>query len=253
MIKTKHIGLLLLLLLSFTIKAQDFSSNLYQAEQLYAQSKYDSAALYYHSIIDSGYQSPELYYNLANTYFKLQEIPTAILYYEKALKLDPNDENIIYNLNLCNTLIPDRIEEVPRLFFIRWYQGLYNYFPIDTWSYIGLVLFSIFTLLLLIYFLSPAVFWKKIGFWSGIFVLFTSLFVFYLTSQKYSSFKQHNEAIIFMPSITVKSSPAKNSVDLFVIHEGTKVTILDQVGNWRKVKIQNGSIGWIEAENLQII
>lgn len=249
----KYLGLLGILLWSNIILAQNYQDNLYKAEQLYSIAKYDSAALIYQSIIDSGYQSPELYYNLGNTYYKLQEIPSAILYYEKAIKLNPNDENIIHNLNLCNSLIPDRIEEMPKLFFIQWYQGLYNYFPIDTWAMIGLILFSLFAFFLLIYFLSSRLLWKKLGFWSAFLFLILASFAFFLTSQKYSSFKQHNEAIIFIPSITVKSSPAKNSVDLFVIHEGTKVTILDQVGTWKKIKIQNGSIGWIEDENMQII
>jgi SH3-like domain-containing protein len=91
------------------------------------------------------------------------------------------------------------------------------------------------------------------GFWLATLFLFLSLFSFFLTSQKYSSFKQHDEAIVFTPSITIKSSPNENSVDLFVIHEGTKVQILDQVGTWRKIKIQNGSVGWIEMENIQVI
>ncbi len=251
--KAKHIVLFVFLLGSVFLKAQDYSANLVQAQESYSESKYDTAAVIYQSIIDSGYQSPELYYNLGNCYYKLQEIPSAILYYEKALKLNPNDENIIHNINLCNSLIPDRIEKLPRLFFIRWYQGLYNYFPIDIWANIGLALFSLFTLFMLIYFLSSKVILRKIGFWLGMLFLVFSAFTFFLTSQKYSSFKKHDEAIIFTPSITVKSSPAKNSVDLFVIHEGTKVSILDRVGEWQKIRIQNGSIGWIESENLQII
>ena len=251
--KAKHIVLFVFLLGSLLLKAQDYSANLIQAQQSYSESKYDTAAVIYQSIIDSGYQSPELYYNLGNCYFKLQEIPSAILYYEKALKLNPNDDNIIYNLNLCNSLIPDRIEKLPRLFFIRWYQGLYNYFPIDMWANIGLVLFGLFAFFILIYLLSSKVTLRKIGFWTGMVFLFLSIFTFFLTSQKYSSFKSHDEAIIFTPSITVKSSPAKNSVDLFVIHEGTKITILDRVGEWQKIKIQNGSIGWIESENSMII
>ena len=251
--RTKYLAILFLVLLSNMIEAQDYNAKLYQAEQLYSEMKYDSAALLYQAVIDSGYQSPELYYNLGNTYYKLQEIPTAILFYEKALKLNPNNENIEHNLNLCNSMIPDRIEEIPQLFFIRWYKGLYNYYPIDTWAYIGLGLFSLFAFLMLLYFLSGKMALRKIGFWGGIFVLLLSAFTFFLTSQKYSSFKEHKEAIIFTPSITIKSSPTKNSIDLFVIHEGTKVEILDQVGEWRKIKIQNGSIGWIESENLQII
>lgn len=251
--KLRYIFSVGLILLSFIAKSQNFDNYILNAQELYANAKYDSAALIYQSIIDSGYQSPELYYNMGNAYFKLQEIPSAILYYEKALKLKPSDENIQYNLNLCNTMIPDRIESVPKIFFIRWYESLYNYFPIDTWAYIGLVLFSLFSFLMIIFFLSARIFIKKLGFWSAIFFLSLSLFSFFLTSQKYASFKNHNEAIIFTPSITVKSSPAKNSVDLFVIHEGTKVTILDEVGTWRQIKIANGSIGWIEVEYLQII
>jgi tetratricopeptide (TPR) repeat protein len=251
--KLKHIFSLSLILLVFVAKSQSFDAQLLQAQDLYSNARYDSAALIYQSIIDSGYQSPQLYYNLGNAYFKLQEIPSAILYYEKALKLKPSDENIQYNLYLCNTLIPDRIEKVPKLFFIQWYESLYNYFPIDTWASIGIVLFSIFSIFLLLFFLSNKTLLRKIGFWSAAFFLMLSLFSFFLTSQKYASFKNHNEAIVFTPSITIKSSPAKNSVDLFVIHEGTKVTILDKVGNWRKIKIQNGSIGWMEFEYLQII
>lgn len=251
--KTRHIVLFVLLLASFTIRAQDYQASLLKAEQAYSESKYDTTAIIYQSIIDSGYQSPELYYNLGNCYYKLQEIPSAILYFEKALKLNPNDENIIHNLSLCNSLIPDRIEKLPRLFFVNWYQGLYNYFPIDIWAYIGLVFFSLFAFFLLIYFISSRMLLRKFGFWIGIIFFSLSVFTFFLTIQKYSSFKKHDEAIVFTPSITVKSSPAKNSVDLFVIHEGTKITIMDKVGEWQKIKIQNGSIGWIESENVQII
>ncbi len=251
--KGKIIITCLALLFSIGSIAQDFSSKLTTAQNLYSGAKYDTAAVVYQSIIDSGYQSPELYYNLGNTYFKLQEIPSAILYYEKALKLKPSDENILFNLQLCNSMIPDRIEEIPRLFFIEWYKSLYNHFPIDTWAKIGLVLFAIFTLLLTVYFLSSKTIIKKVGFWFAMLFLGFSFFTFFMTYQKYDSFKQHDEAIIFTPSITVKSSPAKSSVDLFVIHEGTKVSILDQVGVWKKIKIQNGSIGWIESENIEII
>jgi len=251
--KLKYIVSVGLVLLSFIAKPQKFDNQLLQAQDLYSNAKYDSAALIYQSVIDSGYQSPELYYNMGNAYFKLKEIPSAILYYEKALKLSPSDENIQYNLNLCNTMIPDRIESLPKLFFIKWYESLYNYFPIDTWAYIGLGLFSLFSILMILFFLSGKTLVKKFGFWSAIFFLILALFSFFLTSQKYSSFKNHDEAIIFTPSITVKSSPTKNSVDLFVIHEGTKVSILDEVGSWRKIKIENGSIGWIEVEYIQII
>ena len=253
--KAKYIIVLFLLLGSVLpqSQAQEFNEELSQAELSYSESKYDTAALIYQSILNKGFQSPELYYNLGNCYYKLNEIPSAILSYERALKFDPNNENILYNLNLCNSLIPDRIEKMPELFFIQWYQGLYNYFSIDFWAKIVLSLFAFFSVFMLVYFLSSKMLWRKIGFWTAMVFLVFSLFSFFLTTQKYSSFKKHDQAIIFIPSITVKSSPAKNSVDLFVVHEGTKVFILDQVGNWKKIKIQNGSVGWVESENIVII
>jgi tetratricopeptide (TPR) repeat protein len=251
--KMKYFIGLMMVLLSLTSTAQDFSSKLLKAQDLYARSQYDSAALIYQSIIDGGYQSPELYYNLGNSYFKLDEIPSAILYFEKAARLNPNDENIQHNLQLCNSMIPDRIDQLPQLFFIRWYVSLYNYFPIDTWASIIIVLMGIFSVFFLIFLLSERILLKKLGFWSAVLFLLLTMFSLFLTYQKYSSFKQHNDAIIFTPSITVKSSPTQNSVDLFVLHEGTKVTILDTVSGWKKVKIQNGSVGWIEGDKLEII
>jgi len=251
--KAKYIVVLLLIFGSVLSQAQDFSVELKQAEASYADSKYDTTALIYQSILEEGFQSPNLYYNLGNCYYKLNEIPSAILNYERALKFDPNNENILYNLNLCNSLIPDRIEKMPELFFVQWYKGLYNFFPIDVWAKVVIGLFVLFTVFMLIYFLSIRLFWRKMGFWMAMISLVFAVFSFFLTSQKYSSFKKHNQAIIFTPSITVKSSPAKNSVDLFVVHEGTKVFILDQVGEWKKIKIQNGSIGWVEADNMEII
>ncbi len=251
--KAKYIVVLFLILGSFLSQAQDFNVELKQAELSYADSRYDTAALIYQSILEEGFQSPELYYNLGNCYYKLNEIPSAILNYERALKFAPNNENIQYNLNLCNSLIPDRIEKMPELFFVQWYKGLYNYFPIDIWAKIVVGLFVLVTIFMLIYFLSTQLLWRKIGFWMAMIFLIFSVFSFFLTNQKYSSFKKHDQAIIFTPSITVKSSPTKNSVDLFVVHEGTKVFILDRVGEWKKIKIQNGSIGWIEADNMEII
>ena len=253
MMKAKYIVLLFLVLGSFYSQAQDFTTELSQAELSYSESKYDTAALIYQSILDEGYHSSELYYNLGNCYFKLNEIPSAILNYERALKFDPNNDNIQYNLNLCNSLIPDRIDKMPELFFIQWYKGLYNYFPIDVWAKIIIALLVLFSVFMLLYFLSSKMFLRKMGFWAAMLFLLFFVFSFFLTTQKYASFKKHNQAIIFTPSITVKSSPAKNSVDLFVVHEGTKVFIMDQVGNWKKIKIQNGSIGWVETENMVII
>ncbi len=132
------------------VHADNFSAKLKQAETLYANQKYDSAALIYQQLIDDDkMEAFELYYNLGNTYYKLNEIPSAILYYEKAAKLQPQNDDLQYNLELCNRMIPDRLEPVPQLFFVQWYRNLYNAMSVDSWAYLSVLLLFFLCCLLL--------------------------------------------------------------------------------------------------------
>lgn len=242
-------------LISFGSQAQTYDAGykLQKAEDLYNAQKYDSAALIYHQFLEEDLSSFELYYNLGNTYFKLNEIPSAILYYEKAAKLKPQDKDLQYNLTLCNRLIPDKIEEVPQLFFVKWYQSLYNSLSVDYWAYISLVIFMIGLLCIAVFFMSAQLRWRRLSFTFSLLLIVLTVGSLTIAHQKYRNFIAHNQAIVFNPSLTVKSQPADNSIDIFVIHEGTKVLLLDEVGDWRKIKIKNGSIGWVLAENLELI
>lgn len=218
------------------------------ANEQYNEARYDSALIIYNEIIESGKTSPELLYNTANAYYKLRDIPSAILYYEKALKIAPNDEDIIHNLEVANGQIIDKIEPVPQLFFKNWWHTFYTMFPADLWAVISLISFAVLLIFALIFLLSHNKIWRKIGFFTGLLLLLITLGTFGMASQKYYYTKQTNEAIIFTPTITVKSSPSASSVDLFVLHEGTKVSLLDEVDNWQKIRIANGSVGWLPAE-----
>lgn len=252
--KKTGLGIILILLqLPLLLWSQNFETELRQAEHYYADAKYDSAAMAYHKVLDAGYHSAELYYNLGNSYFKGNDIPSAILYYEKALKLDPSNEDVLFNLKLANSRIPDKIDALPQLFFIRWYVGLYNMFSVDNWAKISLVLFAVFALFSLFYFLGRNIVMRKTGFYVALLFFVLSLGSLFMTYQKNSSEKQQDQAIVFSPSVTVKSSPNNNGVDLFVIHEGTKIQIVDKVGAWCEIKIANGSVGWIETKNIQLI
>lgn len=217
----------------------------------YNQAEYDSAIYFYQSVINVGYASQALYYNLANAYFKTKEIPSAILYYEKALKIDPSDEDIKHNLTVCNAMIVDKIEVIPQLFFKEWWDTFYSMLPADDWAWISVIIFILTLLAAYFYLTSFQTNARKTFFFIGLFLLFLSLASFGLASQKYYYTQQTNEAIVFEPTITVKSSPAATSVDLFVLHEGTKVSLLDKTNGWKKIKISNGSVGWLPDNALK--
>ena len=176
-----------------------------------------------------------------------------ILYYEKARKLDPGNEDVNFNLRIVNTKITDKIEPVPELFYRRWYRSLIESFSVDKWARIGL--FSLFLGLIsgLFYVISRQLFVRKAGFWVGIILVFLSLLSFLFAWQGYDEIKNRTSAIIFTPTVTIKSSPDEKSVDLFVLHEGAKVELMDNIGGWYEIRIANGSIGWLPASSVERI
>ncbi len=250
----KHIILSILFLLSgIGLQAASNDSLMAAGNNYYDEGLYNDAITSYLEIFDHGYESASLYYNLGNAYFKLDDMPSAILYYEKAKKLDPNNEDILFNLNVANSKIPDKIEAVPELFYKRWWNSFYNMFSVNTWAQIAVGIFIVTLVCITLFFLSPYRMTRKLAFWFGIVFLTLTIFTFGLASQKYYYSKKHNEAIVFTPTITIKSSPNRNSVDLFVIHEGTKILIIDKLENWYEIRIANGSIGWLPAEAVKTI
>jgi tetratricopeptide (TPR) repeat protein len=223
------------------------------ANNAYNEGLYDSALNVYQLIEAENLESAALFYNMGNAYFKKNDVASAILYFEKAKKLAPNDEDIEYNLGIANSMIVDKIEKVPELFYKKWWNYFYNMFNADTWTIISLVSWFILFFLIGLFILTRSRSRRKLAFYLGLVFLFTSVTTFGLASQKYYYGKEHNEAIIFTPTITVKSSPTMTAVDLFVIHEGTKVRILDQVNEWTKIRIQDGSVGWLPESSLKEI
>lgn len=227
---------------------QQMASNFEKANEFYNQAIYDSALIQYHSILDAGYTSDKLLYNLGNTYFKLKDLPHAILYYEKALKLNPSDENILHNLSIANSMIVDKIEPMPEIFFVVWWRTFYSLLPADTWAWISIIFFGLSLLLVYFYLTSYKVAVRKLSFFTALMMVFLFVGSFGLASQKYYYTQQINEAIVFVPTITIKSSPSASSVDLFVLHEGTKVTLMDETADWQQIRIANGSIGWLPSD-----
>lgn len=246
----KKILIFIFLLTCYVANADNNQLLIEEAGKLYNEGTYDQALELYLKVLENGFESAELYYNIANTHFKMNDLAPAILYYEKAAKINPSDEDIQFNLAIANSRIIDKIETVPEMFYKRWWNSLIFTFSVDGWAVISLVAFVLLLVSVLCFYLFDVVTIKKTAFWTGIAFFIISVSTFALANQKYNSFKKDHEAIVFTPTVTVKSSPAENSIDLFVIHEGTKVQITDNVGDWTEIRIANGTVGWLKTEDL---
>ncbi len=224
-----------------------------RGNKAYTDGFYANAIESYKKVIASGYESPELYYNLGNAFYKLNEFPNAILYYEKALRLDPGNEDIDFNLRVANSKIFDKIEPIPELFYKRWYRSLIGLMPVDGWAWMGVSVFIMALIAGIFYFVASGLFLRKAGFLGGIGLLILSMVFIFFAWDGYNRMRHDREAIIMSPTITVKSSPDEKSVDLFVLHEGTKIQLIDNIGAWYEIRIDNGSVGWLPVSSFEKI
>jgi tetratricopeptide (TPR) repeat protein len=253
----KKLYILIFILFTFSVKPaspQDTSKDkFYQGVTYFTAGSYKEALQAWTEIYNSGYRSANLEYNIGNAYFKLNNIPSAILFYERAYLLKPADENINYNLQVARTLIVDRFQEIPELFFISWYNFVSLFLTTNTWAKISIASFILFLLLLSLYIYSPKHRHKVIGFWLAVFFFIICLTSLAFTARNKSLVYDNKKAIIFNPIVSGKSSPDKSGTDLFVLHEGTKVTVEDAVGEWYEIRLSDGNKGWIPLNSLTII
>jgi len=223
------------------------------ANDSYSKGKYEEAIKQYQSILSEDNISTDIYYNLGNCYYKIDDVPNAILNYEKALKLKPDNEDVLFNLKMANKLTIDKIDRLPELFIGSTWRNLVTSKTVDGWAYytIGLIFLSL--LFFVSYLLMQQIIIKKAGFYAGLFFLGLSLFTFLMAAQHNGIVKQASEAIIFAPTITIQSEPNENSEALFTLHEGTKITLLEENNDWSKIKLPNGNVGWIKSEEIKKI
>jgi len=250
----KSIFIVVFIALCSLAKALSPDALVVDANKAYTASDFKKAVLLYEQVInEQKLESSALYYNLGNSYFKLTDFPNAILNYNRALRLNPDDADIQNNLNLANAKIQDRIEPIPELFYFRWAKQLRNALSIDTWAICFLVFLFLSAFGWVFYIIGATVGTKKTGFYVGFLFLFFSLFTLALAWSAKHYKATVKEAIVFSGSVSVKSSPAESGTSLFVVHAGTFVSITDQVGDWVKVKIPDGNEGWILATDLEVI
>ena len=224
------------------------------ANNAYAEQNYEKAVGFYEKVLDKGLESPELYYNLGNAYYKLHDLASAILNYERARQLAPNDEDIQYNLELARNQITDKIEPVPEFFLLRWVENALNVFSTNTWALVSLISFIAFLVLFSVYLYSAKLGVKKSSFWIGVIALIISIASFSFSYQQKQDIVNSGEAIVFSPKVTVKSSPSESGTELFVIHRGVKVHIIDdEIKGWYEIKLADGNKGWLKRETVEPI
>ena len=233
--------------------ANDRDSVLFRAEQFYQQNEFTKAISEYQSLAESGWVSAELFYNLGNAYFKNHDIKSAILYFERAKRLAPNDEAIDFNLNLSRSLIFDKVEAVPELFLLTWGKAIRDWMTIQGWSWWSIGSFAATLMLGLLFLFVRNMSVRRLAFGLSVFCFFLSLTAFTFGYLQKSNIERTDEAIVFTPSVTIKSSPDDSGNNLFILHEGIKVSIENRIGEWCEVRIADGNKGWMRISDLVVI
>ena len=246
---------LLFILLSISISSAQSGVDYYfeQGNQSYRDSKFKEAIEQYQKVIAAGYESGGLYYNLGNCYYKLGEIGYAILYYEKARKLLPNDAEVNFNLELARLKVVDRIELPPRFFLFEWWDKIKYFYSIPQLSRLMIIFYVLTATIFIVYLflkrnrIRRLLFYIFIG--SLIFTIFSGYFLFANIKEE----KSNQYAILLSQSVNVLSAPEENSTDVFILHEGVKVKLEDSRGDWLKIVLPDGKSGWIKRNNIGII
>jgi tetratricopeptide (TPR) repeat protein len=224
-----------------------------KANASYAKGQYKEALSGYQEILNSGYESPAIYFNMGNASYKTDDIPSALLYYEKARKLSPGDEDINFNIVFANTRTADKIEEMPDFFLGRWMKSLVLSYPADTLGVVSLLSVLLGSALLILYFFAHSVPVKKSSFYAAILLFFLGISAVFMANRQISYFDDHRQGIVFSSPVTVKSAPNDKSRALFVIHDGTKVNILESNDSWIRIRLANGNEGWMKIADLKEI
>ncbi len=247
--------MLMMLPVAASAQQQEYVDSLWNdANAAYAEGRWADAIDGYELISGMGLESAALYCNTGDAYFKDMNVPKAILYYERALKLDPSYSDARYNLELVSGGIQDRIDPVPEFVLKVWMKDICYIMDSDAWSICFMVFLVLTLAMVLLFLLAPSVAGRRTGFFTGIvMVVFTAFALSFAVWQK-NDYMKADGAIVMRPVTSVKSSPsAEAAKDLFILHEGTKVKVIDTVGSWNNIELADGRQGWLPSSDIEII
>lgn len=224
-----------------------------KANDLYSMGEYQEALNNYLEIEKGGYDSYKLYYNIGNAYYKLGDKGKSILYYEKALKLNPAGEDAQTNLQIAKLQTLDKIETLPEFILTTWIKGIRNWLSSNAWAYTALALFVITSLLLLAYKFAPTTGQRKLSFVIACITFLFMIFAILFAANLRSNANSEDTAIVMVPVSNIKSAPNATGNNLFILHEGTKIEILETAGQWCRIEIADGRQGWMQKGDIEII
>lgn len=233
--------------------ADEFETLFQQGNSYYDQGEYHKAVEAYEQILAAGRGNWQVYYNLGNAYFRLNRMGKAILNYERALKLDSDNEDILFNLQLANLRIVDRIPEPPKQAFVRWVEGMF-------WkpSFMGLLWTTLTMYALALLAVSLRAVLPRLGDKGAFRLASRTLWIAFVMALMIFSLRWYKEAtrtyaIVMVQEVEVTSSPSRDAVELFSLHEGTKLQIQELSNSWARIRLRDGKVGWIPAEAIEII
>jgi tetratricopeptide (TPR) repeat protein len=228
------------------IVAQTPDQLMTEANKNYQDQQYERAIEAYQKILSQGFESSSLYYNLGNAYFRSGKIGFAILNYERGLKLSPSDDDLSFNLKIANSRTYDKISELPKLFIVKWWELLITSFSLTGWSVILIVVYFVFLTGLGLFFLSRRAKLQRLALMISSISLAMLIIAVVILVSRYNYEATTNHGILTAELYSVKASPDSRSSDAFVIHEGIKFVVEDQVNDWFKIRLVDGKIGWIQ-------
>ena len=251
--KARLILLAVISLSSFLIPLASHAITKAEADSAYVRGEYQKAIDDYEALLKKGV-SAELYYNLGNAYYRTENITRAVLNYERALLLSPSDPDIRFNLQMARSKTIDKIVPEQEMFFVTWYRSLVNMASVDGWAMIALVCLGLAIILALIYLFSNYVWLRKVGFFGAFLMIVVFICSNIFAHQQKNQLVNRSGAIIIESAVNVKSTPAKNGIDLFILHEGTRITIIDaSMKEWKEIRLADGKEGWIETKQMETI
>ncbi|MBZ0198311.1 MAG: tetratricopeptide repeat protein [Ignavibacteriaceae bacterium] len=249
----KKIIFLLLCFLSVQLFASEVEEMLQKGNRLFRDKDYKKAVEVYTEIVNAGYESSALFYNLGNSYYRTGQLGYAILNYEKALRLSPGDADVKHNLTLANSKTADKMESFPQFFLFEWWEAVLGAFSLSGWTYTAYFFFIALLSSIGFYFFAQSPSHQKISLISGILLIVLLLFSAALVIIKYNREVNIKNGIVVENVVTVKQSPDEKSGDAFLIHEGLKVTLEDKIDQWIKIKLSDGKVGWLNQNDVRVI
>lgn len=243
----KRLSLIILFLFNGLLFAQ-YDDLVSRGNNFYQNEQYEEAIALYQRVLDNNYESVYLYYNMGNSYFRMGKLGYAILYYEKALKIDPGDEDASYNLKLANARIVDKIKELPEVPILAYWDLVVTSLALEGWLSLFVFFWILFLVSAAIYFLVNRVRVQRLSLMFGLFNITMLIIVGIFLLSSLHRETNIDYGILLKSTVTAKSSPDSNQNDAFVIHEGIKFEIEERLTEWSRIKLADGKVGWLPNE-----